>query len=366
MKNRVSELLKLENDIQCKAEDVVKNGFHGFTRAQTASLLGMLRMIQFDLKKNKNLDVACWCFASLTERGVASHREFMTKHYYLEYKPGCVKDLDRLMVVLNQPKRRGKGLTDKIKELVVDVLYWNKPDALTGLTSSQVAQTRQACSSALTEMNTHAGVLYEQLAKTLNKRLRYVSASFLTQMLIGCTSQRANNLTDPDAMIEPGEMALIHLASKLPAEKLKILEGCFYKILSDVEKYRHEQFISVKNLSVALWGSRAAIPYWVEFFDKPEQFVPQHINELMEFYSRFTEITALSPNKINSMIKGATDSKRRRSYLTPFKALEKKVEKGQSIYEAVNQLKLDGDIGNIYKAFETWKAGWELREYWAK
>ena len=131
-------LIKLKN-LQLAGSKVHQNGLKGFSRYQTARLLGLSQIAQFDNPKTLRLDIGCWMLGELSDKGVASQQDFVDEYIFPVFEPGSVSELETLGEVVASSR-----VSEKLKGLIVNNLHCGESIDSAGLTGIQKQNLKKA------------------------------------------------------------------------------------------------------------------------------------------------------------------------------------------------------------------------------
>ena len=360
MKNKKANVL-LANSIISAGKKIVASGTQNLTRFEVANLLGLRHLSQFSPTKTKknNLFLACWAIDSLNDDALESHQEFMNKFYFINYIPGMVKDVEKLKKALNHPEkqRNSRMLADKTKENIIKVLHGGHSVLSLNLSSSEVAQTRAACKNVLTSMFGDKRSAYKSVEERLNLRLRHFSARFYFRVL----NVMARSVSSDRFKIEPRHISTAHLVSLLNNKDFEDLEDFYYQVYSGIEKFRHENYVLIKNFAKLMFSTKP--PVWVNFFDN-QTTSPPNLEDTIDFYLLFLELQDLPVSRLNDLALSRSVKSKRNLLLYPMGRIHEKMSDGEKLSEVISGLQLPGDLANYYKSYRIWLKKSKYFTYW--
>lgn len=359
------------DEVLRQGDDTIAHGYKGYSRKETAELLGLRRMTQFNPDKNSILILAAWALSSLSKTEIRAHQAFMEKHFFINLdfdNLPVIEDCSKtVMAQLSTPKK-GKGASDKIKSLVVGAICENKPLLGQGLTSSALEQARQSCKTVLTDTIGDVSCAFDNSISALQIKLdRKINSRVFLELALNASPIRIRECLEGQAVLYPNEIALINILSQLKTEVLWQLVEFFIEILSRIERFKCQNYIPVKNLAPFLKYKGVKNTKFLSYFDRAEMVTPPEFLELVNLNALISEMKSLPTSKVNEILQGDSSKKPRKgTILTPMSQLHDLVtNEGMTVYEAGKKCNIAGDKGNIYKAYQNWLNNWSLNNYWS-
>ena len=213
--------LRKVKELQHKGAKVHLNGLSDLSRAQTAKLLGLSQISQFDNPKTLRLDVGCWMLGELSDKGVGSQQEFINKYVFPDITPGSVGDIETLREVVE-----GSRVSDKLKELIISNLHLGESIDDAGLTGIQKQNLKKAIENIGGKLMSKLGQGFsiDKLVSRLNNSLSVLSPSIFIQIITEASHDRTQRVLEGEVELESNELSTIYLATLLPSSKLEYLE----------------------------------------------------------------------------------------------------------------------------------------------
>ncbi len=351
------------NQIIADASKIHLQGVDIYTRAQTARLLGLNQMSQFDTQKTLRLDVGCWMLSQLSKSGLAELSQFINEYVLPHSKPGEVKDLALLESALSKSR-----VSDVLKKVVIDVLYHGKTLKEVGVTGVKKQNLQKVLEGVKFDLNEQLGRAYpvSKLSFRLGSRLKEISSSFFIRFLTQSSQDRVIRVLEGDASLEGNQLATLYLATLLPKSKLGDFEAIVVEMLRTVEKFRFDYYILIKKLSPILIEGSDPVkpPLWIQFFDHNTRSKAPSLVELFTVYLEIEELKNLSSDEIREKLHDIY-GKDSRTRVFQFGRVSKMVEGGEcTLSEAHKRINSTVDVAQFYRAYKKWQNEWSYIEYW--
>ncbi len=357
-------------DIQYRVKQIVADaskihleGVDGYTRAQTARLLGLNQMSQFDTQKTLRLDVGCWMLSQLSKSGLAELSHFINDYVLPHSEPGEVKDLALLESALEKSR-----VSDALKKVVIDVLHHGKTVKEIGVTGVQKQNLQKVLEGVKFDLNESLGKAYpvSKLSFRLGDRLKEISPSFFIRFITQSSKDRTERVLEGDASLEGNQLATLYLATLLPKSKLADFESVVLEMLKTVEKFRFDYYILIKKLSPILIEGSDPVkpPLWIQFFDHNARSKAPSLMELFSVYQEIEELKNLSSDEIRKKLHEIY-GKDSRTRVFQFGKVAKMVDSKEcTLSEAHKRINSTVDVGQFYRAYKKWQNEWSYIEYW--
>jgi hypothetical protein len=351
------------NQIIADAGKVHANGAEGYTRAQTARLLGLNQMLQFDKQKTLRLDVGCWMLSQLSKAGLEAQENFINEFVLPQSTPGEAKDLDVLNSTLDKSR-----VKDALRQIVIDVLHHGKSVKETGLTGIKKQNLQKVLEGIKADLNKSSGKSYpiSKLSFRLGDKLKEISPLFFIQFVTQSSKDRIERVLEGEAALEGNELATLYLATLLPKSKLGDFEAVVAAMLRGIERFKFDYYILIKKLSpILVEGSNPVKPpLWVQFFDHDSRAKAPRFTDLFAVYQKVQDLKKLSSEEIRKKLQ-EFHGKDSRIRVFQFGKVDKMVESGEcTLSEAHKRINSTVDVGQFYRTYKKWQNEWSYIEYW--
>lgn len=359
------ETLEKVRNLQRKGSDIHLHGLKGFSRYQTARLLGFSQIAQFDNPSSLRLDVGCWMLGELSEKAIKSQQEFIDTYIFPELKPGSITDIRTLKEVVE-----GSRVSDRLKEVIIDNLHLGKSIDDVKLSGIQKQNLKKALEVTGGKLKTKLGEGFsiEKLVSRLTHSLSILSPSAFIQIITEGSYDRTQRVLNGDVELESNEQATIYLSTLLPLSKLVQFEELVAEMLSEVESFRHNYYVLIKKLSPLIvdGSDPKKPPFWIRYFDHDNRAKAPSLTELVMVYTGVKRLGGESSEMIKEWL-GEYYGENSRVRVFEFgKVLKLIQDKGLTLSEAHKEMRFTVDVAQFYRAYKAWTEGSRYTEYWKK
>lgn len=355
-------LMKLKR-LQAAGAKINSNGLENFSRYQTARLLGLSQISQFDNPKTLRLDIGCWMLGELSGELLISQQEFVDEYIFPLTEPGSVSDLDILTDVVSSSR-----VNDQTKKIIIDHLHCGDSIDNAGLTAIQKQNLKKALENVGEKLKVSLGQGFSigKLLPRLQDRLKVLSPSMFIQILSEASLDRTERVLSGEVNLESNELATIYLATLIPTESLRHFEEIIAEMLGTIEQFRHDYYVLIKKLSpLIVEGSGPNNPpFWIRFFDHDKRAKAPSMTDLITVYQGVKDLSEKSSEEIKSELREHFGENSRVRVFELGKVSNLIKSKNISLSEAHRELKLTVDIAQFYRTYKAWEKESAYTEYW--
>lgn len=353
---------KLLTEISQAAEIVQVNGINDYSRVETARMLGLNQMTQFDKQKTLRLDLGCWFLAQLSKSQLEDQKNFVNTCLFPSFTPGEIENLVMLKELLDSSR-----IKQDYHLVIIGVLHEGKDLDDFGFKGTQKQNLIKALESIKSRFNETEGKGYniDRLLAKIDAKLDKLSPEFFIQLVTQSSKERVKGIVNGDKAMLPNELATVYAAGLMPESRMAVFERDVVNALQSVECYRYENYILIKKLSPVLVDIENPVkpPLWVRFFDHDVRSKAPLLKDLHKVSMGIEHISG----KKASEVRAALDEiygPNSRARIYPFSKTKEMVDGGASLFEAHRKLDPDVDVGQFYRAYEKWIKEWHYNEYW--
>lgn len=349
-------------DMHILAADVFSNGVNG-SRVKAARMLGFNQMIQFDKQQTLRLDIGCWMLGLASGRAIEEQTRFIDSYVLPVPTPGEKEDENAVDDVLGKSR-----LSDQYKEMVRAFFVEGKTIGDFGLTGVKKQNFQKALET------TKAGLLEIQgkdypisdLIEKLRPKLTHFSPEFFIRIVTQTSGARLADLLSGKKKLNNNELATVHLATLMAKERFSEYENRLYRILSTIEKFRHEYYVIIAKLSPLLvdGSDSKKPPVWIKFFDHDSHCKAPVLAELVEVYQNTKVLSDMSADDIRAKLKVHYGENSRVRVYEFGKVKQVRDRTGQSLSEIHRKIGTTADVGQFYRAYQKWEKESSYCEYW--
>jgi hypothetical protein len=349
------------------AEQITGSGINGYTRFQTANMIGINKMVAFDKRQTRTFALALWMLSTLKEKQLQQHYDFICKTVMrTPVVPGEIdKDHHEEVVrIIKEEIRSNEEMAEKTIRFMIQGESLES-QGITGAKKQNVTAKIQVVTFRLKQtIGEIPGIT--NFVDALGSKLEIVNPEMMLALI---TQSAPSRINARNAWLTPHEVSLCQIAASMPGSHFKALELFYDQSLERIEAFRHEHFTLIRKVYPVLMGEQPGkdAPYAAKFFDHDEKAKAPSIDELAKLSSMVDEYDSLQPGLFREKLDEHYGDNKRIRYSALGRA-KQLLDSGQvaSMYEAHERADKSMDKGQFYRLYKNWELKSKFKPYWRK